>query len=189
MWLMPRMQSLMSLFPDWKIQTINTEGADEPTGKSADLRINIGSGNRSGEKSLLLFEEEVFPVCSPQFLQNLALASHEIEPSSLGDLPLICEDLGDREWMGWRDWFAHYDIDYQFPPDIRPLFNYALVLQAAMSGKGIALAWEQLTSPYLENGWLVELPNLRVHTGLGYYLCFDESHPVGEVLTKWCESI
>ena len=189
MWLMPRMQSLMTFFPGWQIQTIHTEGGSAVVSDDADLVIKIGDGNWKGQHSLLLFEEEVFPVCSPQFLQFLDLGVDEISPAHLAHLPHICEDMGDRDWMNWRDWFACHDIDYQFPDDTRPLFNYALVLQAAMNGKGFALAWEQLAEPYLENGWLIEVPGMRVKTGFGYYLCCSDSHLSFDQLLMWTESL
>ncbi|MFT5505311.1 MAG: LysR family glycine cleavage system transcriptional activator [Gammaproteobacteria bacterium] len=189
MWLVPRMQSLVGLLPGWEINTINTERGNRIASGQADLVIRIGNGDWPGQQSVLLFEEEVFPVCSSEFLQQHDLADRLIKPDELIQLPLVYEDLGDREWMDWREWFSCFGLKYNFPNDARPLFNYALVLQAAMEGKGLALAWEQLAEPYLANGWLVAMSNMRVKTGLGYYLCFSPGSSIGEVIQRWCESL
>ncbi|MFT5506407.1 MAG: LysR family glycine cleavage system transcriptional activator, partial [Gammaproteobacteria bacterium] len=188
-WLMPRMQSLVALLPGWKISTINTEGGNRIAADEANLMIRIGNGDWPNQQAILLFEEEVFPVCSTEFMHKHGLTNQAVEPGELNQLPLIYEDLGGREWMNWREWFSCFDVKYNFPDDARPLFNYALVLQAAMEGKGLALAWQQLAEPYLTNGWLVEIPDMRVKTGQGYYLCFSRGNPVGEVIQQWCQSL
>jgi len=81
--------------------------------------VRIGDGSWTHEESLLLFEEEVFPVCAPSFMQQHNLAQRQVNPLELTELPLVCEDLGNRAWMGWADWFARKN-----EPGILPLlFN------------------------------------------------------------------
>ena len=189
MWLLPRVQSLMKLLPGWRLRTINTDGGLPLSSDEADLTVRIGDGNWADEESLLLFEEEVFPVCAPDFMRQHDLLQPQINAVELTELPIICEDLGDRAWMGWVDWFGHFNVNFNFPDDVRPLYNYALVLQAAMEGRGLALAWEHLAEPHLGNSWLVEVPGLRVKTNQGYYLCFSSSNPIGDLLTQWLNTI
>ena len=189
MWLLPRVQSLMRLLPGWRLRTINTDGGLPLSSDEADLVVRIGDGSWAHQESLLLFEEEVFPVCAPDFMRQHDLMQRQVKPIELTELPLICEDLGDRGWMGWDDWFRHFKVNFNFADDARPLYNYALVLQAAMEGRGLALAWEQLAEPHLGNNWLVELPGLRVKTNLGYYLCFSSSNPMGDLLIQWLNTI
>jgi LysR family glycine cleavage system transcriptional activator len=189
MWLLPKVQSLMKLLPGWRLRTINTDGEMIASSEEADLVVRIGDGHWVGKESLLLFEEEVFPVCSPDFMRQHDLMQRQIDPHDLIKMPLICEDLGDRFWMGWVDWFDHFNIKFNFADDVRPIYNYALVLQAAMEGKGLALAWEQLAEPHLGNSWLVEVPGMRVKTNQGYYLSYSPSNPIGALLTQWLDSI
>jgi DNA-binding transcriptional LysR family regulator len=189
MWLLPKVQSLMKLLPGWRLRTINTDGEMMRSSDEADLVVRIGDGHWADKESLLLFEEEVFPVCAPDFLRQHDLMHRQIDPLDLIKLPLVYEDLGDRFWMGWVDWFGHFNIDFDFAADVRPLYNYALVLQAAMEGKGLALAWEHLAEPHLGNNWLVEVPGMRVKTNQGYYLCYSPSNPIGALLVQWLDSI
>jgi len=189
MWLFPRVQSLMKLLPGWRLRTINTDGNFPSSSNEADLVVRIGDGSWTHEESLLLFEEEVFPVCAPSFMQQHNLAQRQVNPLELTELPLVCDDLGNHAWMSWADWFGHFDIDFDFPDDASPVYNYALVLQAAMEGRGLALAWEQLAEPHLGNNWLVEVTGLRVKTNLGYYLCFSPTNPVGDLLVQWLDTV
>ena len=188
MWLLPKVQSLMKLLPGWRLRTINTDSEMMSSAGGADLVVRIGDGNWTDKESLLLFEEEVFPVGAPDFMRQHDLMQGQIAPIDLINIPLICEDLGDRFWMGWVDWFGHFNVNFDFADDARPLYNYALVLQAAMEGKGLALAWEQLAEPHLGNSWLVEVPGMRVRTNQGYYLCYSPSNPIGELLAQWLDS-
>ena len=80
MWLLPRVQSLMKLLPGWRLRTINTDGQSPSPSSEADLVVRIGDGSWTREESLLLFEEEVFPVCAPSFMQQHKLAQRQVKP-------------------------------------------------------------------------------------------------------------
>ena len=63
----------------------------------------------------------------------------------------------------WRDWFASFDIDFVDTGEGLRLNDYALVIQAAMAGEGIAIGWRHVTEslirkrllvPVLPQGWL-----------------------------------
>ncbi len=189
MWLLPRIHSLLELLPGWKWRTISSADETQHAGSEADLIVRLGNGRWEGEESLMLFPEQVFPVCSPEFLQRHALDRAPLGAADLIDLPLLFEDFGGRNWMGWVDWFTHFGLEYGYPDDVHPTFNYALTLQAAMEGKGVALAWDQLEEPFLSNRWLVELPGLRLQTDYGYYLCFSPDCRIADLVTEWVERI
>ena len=189
MWLLPHIQALLDMLPGYKLRTISsTDETLLPNGE-ADLVIRIGNGCWEGEKSLMLFREQVFPVCSTEFLHRNALTGASITAADLIDLPLLFEDFGDKSWMGWTDWFARFDLAYSYPENAHPIFNYALTLQAAMEGKGIALAWDQLAEPFISNGWLVELPGLRLQTDSGYYLCYSPNCRIADQISTWVARI
>ncbi len=189
MWLLPRIHSLLKMLPGWKLRIISSADETQLPNSSADLIVRLGSGRWVNEESLMLFREQVFPVCSAEFLHRHALDKAPLSAADLVDLPLLFEDFGGRNWMGWSDWFTQFDVEYRYPDDAHPIFSYALTLQAAMEGKGIALAWDQLEAPFLSNGWLVELPGLRLQTDYGYYLCFPANCRIAERAREWVEQI
>src|SRR3546814_9620547 len=73
----------------------------DPRHREADVAIRFGNGKWRDGTSTLLFDEEVFPVCSPA-----RLMSHG-QPGSLADLAgslLIESDSTFEAWMGWEEW-------------------------------------------------------------------------------------
>lgn len=189
MWLLPRIQSLLDMLPGWKLRTISSADETQLPDSEADLMVRLGNGHWEGEESLMLFSEQVLPVCSPEFLHRHELDQSPLAATDLIDVPLLFEDFGGRNWMNWADWFANFGLEYAYPDNAHPTFNYALTLQAAMEGKGVALAWDQLEEPFLSNGWLVELPIPRLQTEQGYYLCFSPNCRIADLVTKWARQI
>ncbi len=189
MWLLSRIPSLMADLPGWKLRTISTEDGMQLTTSEADLAVRMGDGSWPPDESLLLFSEAVFPVCSPAFAEKHGLDLDQITAQDLLKLPLLIQDCGEFGWLDWAQWFARFDIEYSYPADMLPISNYALSLQAAMEGQGIALAWDQLADPFLSNYWLVEIDGLRVTTNKGYYLVFSPNCKIAEPVREWVSRV
>lgn len=117
----------------------------------------------SHEGSLMLFEEEVFPVCSPSLHRQLprlpapgVLLKHRLLHTSLHDL--------------WERWLAEAGV---VTDGLRrgPFFNQAtLALEAASLGQGFALSIDQLVDRDLRDGRLVRAFPMRLRTGMAYWL-------------------
>lgn len=192
MWLMSRVESLQTLLPGTEIRITTMEHVANFSTAEVDLAVRFGNGEWSDGEAHLLFEEEVFPVCSPSFAiqHNLQTGTPEraVSPDELLSLPLLVQDLGENGWLCWQSWFARFNVDFAPPKSAYTIFNYAFILQAAMEGKGITLAWENLTEPYLSNKWLIELSGLRVRTGNGYFLVFSPDNPVAGIARTWVKN-
>lgn len=99
-----------------------------------------------------LFPEEVFPVCSPSYLAQFA---ENVTAEELFGRTLLYLDDSQKDWITWSEWFE--SVTY---PEVKPknrvnINNYPMLLQAAMNGQGVALAWGSLVDEYLDNGTLV----------------------------------
>ena len=188
MWVLPRIGALQSLMPGKKIQITTSDHVAQYSTNDVDLAVRFGGGDWPGVEAHLLFDEEVFPVCSPEFAARHGLKGRDVEPGGLLDLPLLHQDQGENGWLCWRSWLAHFGIGFEAPQDIYNVYNYAFILQAAMEGDGIALAWRNLAEPYLINGWLVEMGSARARTGKGYYLVFAPGNQVAEAARIWAKS-
>lgn len=99
-----------------------------------------------------LFPEEVFPVCSPSYLEQFA---ENVTAEELFGRTLLYLDDSQKDWITWSEWFE--SVNY---PEVKPknrvnINNYPMLLQAAMNGQGVALAWGSLVDEYLDNGTLV----------------------------------
>nr|BFE95888.1 hypothetical protein GCM10020185_64240 [Pseudomonas brassicacearum subsp. brassicacearum] len=99
-----------------------------------------------------LFNEEIFPVCSPAYL-----AQHPgIETlKQLGGCTWLWLEDQHRDWIGWKEWFQR--LGYQAPEPRRRINinSYSMLIQSALAGQGIALAWSGLLSNHLQTGNLV----------------------------------
>ena len=87
---------------------------------------------------------------------------------SLAETTLL--DLDSQEdWIGWQDWFASSDITDWGQRTIT-LNSYPLVIQAALNGQGVALAWQTLVDDYLESGLLVTPTDQSLATQSRFYM-------------------
>lgn len=99
-----------------------------------------------------LFPEEVFPVCSPAYLER---NNNGTSPEELFSRTLLYLDESQRDWLSWQEWFEQVGWSPITPRNRININNYPMLIQAALNGQGIALAWGSLVDEYLESGALV----------------------------------
>ncbi len=189
MWLLPRIEGLQSRLSDTKIRVVTMDHVANFSTEEVDLAIRFGEGDLPDEKSHLLFEEKVFPVCSPEFATRYKLLKRKVTPEELAHLPLLLQDEGEHGWLGWQQFLAHFDVDFEPVKETYAIYNYAFILQAAMEGKGIALAWNNLVEPHLSNKWLVQFKGPQLETGNGYYLVLSKDNPIADVVRDWISEL
>ena len=189
LWFLPRRAGLMTHLHGYEIHVATIETLDGHIARDSDIEIRFGDGSWADKEFHLLFEEVVFAACSPGFATHHNLTGRKLDLQSLADLPLLVQDRGEKGWMDWRTWFTHFGGDFEFTKDQYEFNNYALTLQAAMEGKGIALAWQGLTDSHLSNNWLVALEGMKIKSGKGYYLVFSPANPVADHLRQWAAEL
>ena len=188
MWVMPRLQALQALLPEREIRLTTGEQVADLDAGEADFALRFGDGLWSDGEAFPLFGEEVFPVAAPEFAEEHNLLDRRVGAGELPSLPLLHQDHGQFGWLYWSSWLSHYEVAYEIPQSTHFINNYALVLQAAMAGDGVALAWSNLAEPYLTNGWLVELGGLRARTEKGYYIVCAANSYFSEVAQQWIQA-
>lgn len=99
-----------------------------------------------------LFPEEVFPVCSPAYLAQF---QDEKNPENIFGKSLLSLDESQKDWVNWAEWFALVGYPMIKPKSRVNINNYPLLIQAAINGQGVALAWGSLVDDYLKSGALV----------------------------------
>ena len=73
----------------------------------------------------------------------------------------------------WKDWFSAFGADYTDSGEGLRLNDYALVIQAAMSGEGIALGWRHVVDSLIERGLLVQAYPESWVTGEEFHLIWS----------------
>ena len=167
LWLMPRFPRFQESYPEISVNIIASDSEEDCLRSSVDMALLYGDGNWPGFDAKLLVAEEIYPVCTPEYLSdNAPIAT----PNDFLEHTLL--DLrGDRwDWVDWHQWLTKKNIP--FSDDMRSLGfnNLPLLIQAACAGQGIALGWNRLLDRQLESGELVQPLDVSLKTGRGYFL-------------------
>ncbi len=189
LWLMPRFSALQKFMPGHEFRMATADTTSLFDLQETDFALRFGTGDWSDGHSQKLFGEELFPVCSPQFAQTHFGGCSNVDPSALASAPLIHERQEKYSWLSWQQWLGHHKVEYQPAANTYYYDNYALTLQAATEGLGLALAWQHLAEPPLKSGQLVELPGLRISTKSGYYLAYRRNHPQADTVVNWFKAM
>ena len=178
MWLIPRLEAFQREHPDIDIRIDASDAFVDLNSADVDLALRCAephSGLGQGER---LFGEQLTLVASPWLLKtqpihNLAdlMACTWIESSDL-------QSAQHLQWLSWQRWLETYaapapSAQTGLPSPARWLyFNYThQVVQAALTGQGVALARLPLVAESLVSGNLVEvLPQTRLSSPLAYWL-------------------
>lgn len=183
-WLQQRLNALKADGFERQIYVSTTDNTVTEPAANNDCTIHLSKAELPNWESHRLFDEVVFPVCSPTFAQSHGLSSDMKNPTPLLGLPLLFQDIGQNGWPGWKEWFGWYGLLYDYPAGASQLGYYAYTLQAAMADEGIALMWGELGDIFLEKGWLIPLSHLRVSTQNGYYVSYQNDNHKGRYLAK-----
>jgi DNA-binding transcriptional LysR family regulator len=184
-WMVPRLAEFRANNPDIEIRLQTTDRDIEIPDNSSSLGVRRGLGKWDGYHSHLLAREEIFPICSPSFL------AHAQPPGSLEELAkakLIHLDEPFRPRPTWQSWFRFHGFDYRDPGDGLRLNDYALVVQAAMAGEGIALGWRHIVELLIEQGFLVKASDMSYTEENHFFVIWPKSSaltPQSERLLEW----
>lgn len=161
LWLGPRLPRFFEDHPEIDINLITTQNflSMEP-GVRPDIFITKLGKIHDGYHCLPLNHDVVYPVCSPQYLeQHPQLRTLEgIRDGALLNLsPYGRSQVA--EHVDWEVWLAFHNIDLKSRASQAPHFfnanDYTLTLQLAQSHQGVALGWHLLVAPLIERGLLV----------------------------------
>lgn len=177
--LLPRLTALRALAPQLQLRLATQMFTADLLHKDVDVAIRFGNGKWQDGVSTLLFDEEVFPVCSPGWLVEHGM------PATLADLAqsdLIESDSTSEGWMGWSAWFQsvgepHSRLQFTFRCSL-----YTDAVQAAQAGQGVVLGWGRLLGGLLARGELVRLPLASFRPSEAYYVMLPHGRGVTPAL-------
>lgn len=182
-WLMPRLAALRQLAPHLDVRIVTSQNEFDIRGEAVDVAIAFGTGPWPGCSAELLFAEQVVPVCSPGFLAEHGLRGN---PRALARLPLLhLEATLPARWLSWANWFALHGLAAADEAHDLTLNNYALVIQAAIAGQGMALGWLPLIDEQVRAGQLVRAVDHPVGSERGYHLVQPRTQRSPESLSRF----
>lgn len=175
LWLMPRLTGFRRREPDLEIRVLASDHDFRSAAGEVNLLITYARSMPPGDDVRRLFGESIFPVCAPDYPEAGATPG---APRDLLDETLLVLDDDHPDWVGWAAWFAGCGIEHPEPRRSIRINSYPMLLQAAVAGQGIALAWQHLVDDLLAAGNLVALPVAPMETEGAFYL--RSLHPIPE---------
>jgi len=165
LWLIPRLDALRAAVPGAEVQVLATSLDLEAAGDRFDLGIRYGAGRWPGFAAEFLDHTDIVPVCAPGFLPGGTLAPHELPRQKLLHL-----DEDRWYWIDWPVWLRRHGVDGPLPPPALRADSYAVLINAAIEGQGIALGWRHLVGDHLAKGQLRIACEARLRPDHAFYL-------------------
>lgn len=171
-WMLPRLARFRAANPAIDLRLQTTDKDVDLAAEGIDLGIRRGSGDWPEYAAAFLAPEAIHAVCSPAYLAAVAAPA---APADLMRLKLVHLDEPFRPRPTWADWFAAQGVAYvDFGEGLR-LNDYALVIQAALEGQGVALGWRHLTEALVARGALARPCREVLVTGQGFHLVWPKA--------------
>ena len=184
LWLMPYIASFRAEYPDINIKLVASDAVLDLTEDRVDVAIRYGNGEWPHLDSALMFGVKFFPVCSPSHLASFPMSSIE----DLKRARLLHLEGPAAPYSEWEWWFASNGIEVG-KLDLQLTFNnYPLLVQAALSGQGVILAWGNVIDDLVESGALVPMIPGYTPANQSYYIVTNRRRAVREeakVFKKW----
>ncbi|AGB73449.1 MULTISPECIES: transcriptional regulator GcvA [Rhizobium] len=174
-WLLPRIDRFQARCPETDIRLETSLKLVDYKAHGIDIGVRYGDGSWPDLIAEKLMDEEVFPVCSPRFSE---IGSLNV-PADLTRQTLI-HDLSVDPALGfvtWDRWLRAGGVSDSQPQRGMSINNSAAVLQAAIEGRGVALARSILAHDDLTAGRLKRLfPDVTVPSTLAYYIVYRSQY-------------
>ncbi len=171
-WMMPKLQALREDHPniDLRLQSsINEPNLDT---ENIHIAIRLGTGDWPDCYAEEIADEIIYPVASPGFMQ--AATNLRSIPNLLHERLIHLEEPV-RLRPTWKQWFDYHGISNVSIAEGMRLNDYALVLQAAQTGEGIAFGWDHIVKELIQQKKLVARDEWTWKTGQKVYLVWSKN--------------
>ena len=171
-WLMPRLQRVREILPDLQIvNEIDDRPPAAPT-PGREIAIRYGTGVHPGLTVEKLFDEAVFPVCSPALLKDGPVVE---KPADLLRYTLLHgrKSFPGENYPSWQEWFAAAGFTPADKLAGLTFDHHWMTVEAALEAQGVALAKRTIIGSELRRGRLVRLLDVSYPLGFAYYLVYS----------------
>ena len=156
-WLLPRLAAFQAENPDVQLRLTTAQADVDFEHDDVDAAIMIGHPDNDALDYSYLFDAELFPVCSREFMRKLGAGA---SPSALKPQHIL-QVYPSRE--DWPVWLAANGLASLSTNEGLQLESYDIALKSAVQGMGVALGQQPYVSEDLAQESLVEMfPGLRV---------------------------
>jgi DNA-binding transcriptional LysR family regulator len=175
-WLMPRMSRLNEAFPDTDLRFQLTSGRIGGPLNDVDLGMRFLHDGEIDANAVLVMPETLLPVCNQRYHQS----SQTDDGRAHGDTVIVMDD----EHRGWHDRFGASAGHARHVAALLSFSDYAIVVQAALLGQGIAVGWLNVVSHWLAQGALVPAEQKVIVTDRRCCLITPTNRPLRPIVAK-----
>ena len=181
-WFIPRMSAFKEKFPNVSLNFEEFSTDNEDRLASFDLAVKLSSPQHADMHRWPFSDEKILALCSPAYLQKYGSFDQPVA----GETHTLLEMLDQRYSM---DEFFH--ATGQQKPEAAKFIrfsDYSSIIQAAIQGQGVALAWVTEASSQIIEGHLLLACTQVVKTGRRYHILASNltpMRPVVEDIRDW----
>ena len=179
LWLIPRLRRFTSLHPDIDVRISATTDALNLERSLIDLAVRYCKPESVPEGAVRLFGEEMIPMCSRALLRDKARPLKT--PQDLAHHTLLHFDYAGAQtmYMDWGTWLTALGIGDLRPAGALHFSQYEQMIQAAISGQGVALGRLPLLNDLIESGTLAA-PFRQTLVGSRAYFIIESRFAAGK---------
>jgi LysR family glycine cleavage system transcriptional activator len=189
-WLVPRLDQFQEAHPDIDVWVSADMNIVDFAVEDVDLAIRYGGGRYPGLTVAHLMAEKIVPVCAPQLLTGEPPIK---SPEDLVHHTLLHDSSRDNDAScpTWPMWLKAAGVSHKHGDRGLKFNQSSLVIEAAVAGKGVALAKAALALADLEAGRLVIPFDLTTPTEFAYYIVYPpakSSSPAVKAFVAWAKA-
>jgi LysR family glycine cleavage system transcriptional activator len=190
-WLVPRLDHFLEIAPSADVRLDVNNALVDFDREDVDIAVRFGEGKYPGMDATLLFQDIVFPVCSPSLITGETPLNHPRDLLKHKLIHLDYDTPSGSPWPNWKMWMSAAGIkDF----DERAGLHFrqtSLTVQAAIDGMGVALGDSNLVADDLAAGRLVKPFDLALSTPkqFAYYIITPRGvppNPLVALFRDWC---
>ena len=172
-WLVHHLEDFRTAHPEIRVRIDASLLPVDFAREDVDVAVRFGLGRYPGLRVERLFEEELFPVCSPRLLEG----PHPLRaPADLRHHTQlhVTWKAEDEAWPDWRMWLraaGASGVEWSRGPE----FSLEdMAIQTAIDGHGVALVNGRIVARDLAQGRLVKPFALTIPVDFGYFVVCPE---------------
>lgn len=165
-WLVPRLQDFLQSDPEVDVHVSTTARLVDLAAEGVHFAVRHGLGRYAGLQARRLLDDDLQPVCSPLWVAHRPTA----QAADITAAGLLHDGQRD-DWQLWARAAGRPQLDTS---QGIVFVDSNAAIEAALAGRGVALARRSMVVTELEQGRLLALQVPPLVTPLAYYLVFRE---------------
>ncbi|MDH1701751.1 transcriptional regulator GcvA [Comamonas terrigena] len=165
-WLVPRLQDFLQSAPEVDVHVSTTARLVDLAAEGVHFAVRHGLGRYAGLQARRLLDDDLQPVCSPLWVAHRPTA----QAADITAAGLLHDGQRD-DWQLWARAAGRLQLDTS---QGIVFVDSNAAIEAALAGRGVALARRSMVVNELEQGRLLALQVPPLVTPLAYYLVFRE---------------